>query len=193
MRPTPRHSNRPVLRRAAAIVAGAALLGACSPSVGATAGSVVVTDDEIAEATLQFNEIAVLEAEAQGLSAEQAQTAGTAAVARHLLSGRIAEPVFTEAGVGATDAEVREAIAASGGAVPAGGLAPATLDVYRVFVMTNKAASLDPMAQAELNAAVEDAIAESDAQISPRYATDPSGNTILPTWVATQWRGQSGL
>lgn len=190
MRPTRPDSIRTRLGRAAALLAGVALLGACTtqPGIAGRSGDVVVTDEEVTTATVEYNEALARFAVANGGARPEGQSFPAYQAARSLLEQKVTAPVFAEAGATVTDAELDAVLGEIGLTGPEGGFSAPTRDLLRYALQMEGAAALDPAVQAELSAGIDEAMADSEFVISPRYSADDQGNILLPTWVSTQWR-----
>ena len=189
MRTTRPQQSRSLVGRAAALLAGAALLGACTsqPGIAAGAGDVVVTEDEVTTATEELNEAAVRSAQREDAPASSVEKAGLSAVARSLLMQKIMAPHINEAGLTVTDAEFDEVY---GDVTPEGGWSAPSRLLLSNSLLNQKAAAMDPAELERLNQDLSEALAAAEVDFAPRYATTGDGAPLLPTWLAQNWRGQ---
>lgn len=190
MLPTRRQPARTRVGRAAALLAGLALLGACTtqPGVAARAGDHVVTDDEVSTATVEYNDASARLAVAEGRPRESAEQASSYQVARYLINQKVTAPAFAAAGATVTDAELDAWLQEVGFTGPDGGWSAPTRNLLRAVMQDAKVETLDPSARAVLEQGIGEVSEGLEYEVAPRYAADPQGQPLLPTWIATQVR-----
>lgn len=175
-----RSSTIPPLGRLGALLAAGALLAGCAsaPGVAIRAGDERISEDEVASATLQYQEIT-------GSPTSLAQ------VATVLARADVVSEVMADAGVVVTDDEVYQTLQESGLTPPEDGLSDASLTLWRSLLEYQEAGQLDAQTQEQLSAELSAALEETPSDANPRYVTDAQGYPLLPTWITTQSRGAS--
>ena len=165
---------------AAALVASAALLGACSPMPGTAAvvDGERITERHVTDASATFAELL-------------GSAPSTAAVLDALVKEKVVTPVAEEFGITASDAQVVDYFAeysASTGAEPLeeSAFTPAGLRVGRYLYLMGEAQMSEDVQ--EISTGMLEAFQSADIEVSARYGAYNENGELLPTvhpWLET--------
>ncbi|GAA4422037.1 hypothetical protein GCM10023169_15850 [Georgenia halophila] len=168
--------RRTLVRSTAALLAAGAAVAGCSaqPGTAATVNDTRITENEVASATAQWIEIS-----------GQQVTPGQ--VAHILVQAELFEPIATEGGFGYSDQQVeqllKDAAAAQGQPAPEEISEPA-VDLAR-FVLQQGDVT-EAQNAGELLSQLDEATAEADIEVNPRYGTRNDSGQIVQTtyeWI----------